>query len=153
MRNDPLISIGQVAKRSGIAVSAIRYYADQKLIPSHRGNGGQRLFHRSVLRRVSFILIAQQLGYTLSEIQDTLANLPENRTPTKADWDKLGRQFSKDLDNHIAKLQKLKESLSGCIGCGCLSLKNCNLYNPEDKIAVRGAGPRYLMGDSATNND
>lgn len=149
MKNDPLIPIGQVAKRTGAAVSAIRYYADENLLPAQRGPGGQRLFPRSAIRRISFILISQQMGYSLQEIKTVLATLPEGRTPTKADWDKLGRRFSKDIDAKIEALQTLKESLSSCIGCGCLSLSTCKLYNPEDRIKHRGAGPRYLMGDEA----
>ena len=149
MKNDPLMSIGRVAKRTGAAVSAIRYYADEHLLPVQRGPGGQRLFPRSAIRRVSFVLISQQLGYSLQEIKEMLATLPEGRTPTKADWDKFGRRFSKDIDAKIEALQTLKESLSGCIGCGCLSLNQCKLYNPKDRINHRGAGPRFLMGDSA----
>lgn len=141
--------IGQIAKRTGVAVSAIRFYADKKLIPSIRGNGGQRLFHRSVIRRISFILISQQMGYSLNQIEEALASLPEGRTPNKADWDKLGRKFGRDIDAQIEKLQKLKDSLSSCIGCGCLSLNKCRLYNPDDNIKHRGAGPRFLMGDSS----
>ncbi len=149
MKNDPLLSIGQIAKRTGAAVSAIRYYADEQLVPAQRGPGGQRLFPRSAIRRVSFILISQQLGYSLQEIKQVLATLPDGRTPTKADWDKFARLFSKDIDSKIEALQSLKDSLSGCIGCGCLSLKKCKLYNPEDRINHLGAGPRFLMGDAA----
>lgn len=141
--------IGQVANRTGVAVSAIRFYADKQLIPSIRGTGGQRLFHRSVIRRISFILISQQMGYSLGQIEEALASLPEGRTPNKADWDKLGRKFGRDIDAQIEKLQNLKDSLSSCIGCGCLSLNKCQLYNPDDNIKHRGAGPRYLMGDSS----
>ena len=148
MRKEPIISIGNLAKRTGISVSAVRFYADEDLIPSSRNAGGHRLFHRSVIRRVSFILIAQNLGYTLTQISAALAELPEGRTPTKADWDRLSRAFSQDIDDKIARLQNLKESLTGCIGCGCLSLQRCKLYNPDDKIALRGAGPRYLLGNS-----
>lgn len=151
MTKDPTISIGQVAKRTGLAVSAIRFYADEKLLPSSRGAGGQRLFQRSVIRRVSFILISQQLGYSLNDIRSALASLPDERTPTKADWDKLSRKFSKDIDKKIATLEKLGDSLSGCIGCGCLSLKRCKLYNPDDRIRHKGTGPRFLMGDSAVD--
>ena len=143
------MSIGQIAKRTGVAVSAIRFYADKELIPTIRGTGGQRLFHRSVIRRISFILISQQMGYSLGQIKQTLASLPEGRTPTKTDWDKLSRQFGRDIDAQIATLQKLKDSLSSCIGCGCLSLNSCRLYNPDDNIKHRGSGPRYLMGDSS----
>lgn len=148
MKKDPFQTIGAIAKRTGTSVSAIRFYADEGIIPSIRNAGGHRLFHRSVIRRVSFILIAQNLGYSLTQIRAALDSLPDGRTPTKADWDKLSRSFSKDIDERIAQLQKLKESLSGCIGCGCLSLQRCRLYNPDDQIRKRGAGARYLLGDS-----
>ncbi|MEM7360171.1 MAG: redox-sensitive transcriptional activator SoxR [Pseudomonadota bacterium] len=148
MKKDPFITIGAMAVRTGTNVSAIRFYADEGIIPSIRNAGGHRLFHRSVLRRVSFILIAQKLGYTLTQIRAALDSLPDSRTPTKADWDRLSRSFSKDIDQKIQQLQQLKESLSGCIGCGCLSLQRCRLYNPDDQIAKRGAGARYLLGDS-----
>jgi MerR family redox-sensitive transcriptional activator SoxR len=148
MQKEPVITIGALAERTGISVSAVRFYADEELIPSSRNAGGHRLFHRSVIRRVSFILIAQNLGYTLTQISAALAELPDGRTPTKADWDRLSRAFSQDIDDKIARLQNLKESLTGCIGCGCLSLQRCKLYNPDDQIVKRGAGPRYLMGNS-----
>ena len=151
MKNEPLVSIGQIAKRTGVAVSTVRFYADKKLIPCIRGSGGQRHFKRSVIRRVSFILISQRLGYTLSQIKEVLASLPDNRTPTKSDWDKLSKLFGRDIDAQITKLQNLKDSLSGCIGCGCLSLNSCRLYNPDDGISQNGAGPRYLMGDSSSH--
>lgn len=151
MKNDPLISIGVLAKRTGSAVSAIRFYASENLIPSVRSPAGHRLFHRSVIRRVSFILIAQNLGYSLKRIKVVLESLPEGRTPTKADWAKVSKVFSNDIDEQIEKLTNLKDSLSSCIGCGCLSLKLCRLYNPEDQIQVRGAGPRYLLGDNFKN--
>ena len=151
MKNEPLISIGQIAKRTGVSVSAVRFYTDKKLVPCVRGSGGQRQFKRSAIRRVSFILISQRMGYTLSQIEEVLASLPENRTPTKSDWEKLSRVFSKDIDSRIAELQVLKESLSGCIGCGCLSLNSCRLYNPDDEINKKGAGPRFLLGDSSSD--
>jgi len=150
MKNDPLISIGRVAKRSGSSVSAIRFYADEGLVPSVRSASGHRLFAKSSLRRVSFILISQSLGYTLQEIKKVLESLPSNRTPTQADWRRLSKMFGQELDQRIAKLKRLKESLDGCIGCGCLSLQHCALYNPDDKIAARGAGARYLLGDRYT---
>jgi len=147
MAKDPLISIGVLSKRTGVAVSAIRFYADETLIPSVRSSAGHRFFNRSVIRRVSFILIAQNLGYSLRRIKIALESLPENRTPTKDDWVKLSNGFSGDIDEQISKLQMLKDSLSSCIGCGCLSLKHCRLYNPKDQIQVHGAGPRYLLGE------
>jgi len=135
---DNMLTIGEVAKRSGSPVSAIRFYADRELIPSSRTEGGQRLFRREVIRRVSFILISQQLGYTLKEIQAQLATLPDNRTPTQKDWRTLSKRFSEDINTRI---------LSSCIGCGCLSLQKCKLYNPDDQASRLGAGPRYLKGD------
>ncbi|MCL4110018.1 UNVERIFIED_CONTAM: hypothetical protein GTU68_038235 [Idotea baltica] len=142
------MSIGLIAKRTGSNVSAIRYYATENLIPSTRSASGHRLFHRSVIRRISFILISQNLGYTLQEIKQALESLPEKRTPTKADWDRLSRKFSKDIETRINELKELQSKLSGCIGCGCLSLQKCKLYNLDDNISDKGAGPRFLMGDS-----
>ena len=147
MSKDPLVSIGFVAARTGTAVSAIRFYESEKLIPAVRNAGGQRVFPRSVIRRVSFILIAQGLGYSLRDIRQALNSLPDGRTPSKTDWDRLGHQFNKDIDARIRQLQTLKEKLSGCIGCGCLSLRTCRLYNPDDAARLRGSGPRFLKGD------
>jgi len=147
MSTDKLLTIGEVAKRSGSPVSAIRFYADRQLIPSGRTAGGQRLFRREVIRRVSFILISQQLGYTLKEIQAQLESLPDNRTPTQKDWTNLSRRFSKDINARINQLEQLRDTLSGCIGCGCLSLQKCRLYNPDDQASRLGVGPRYLKGD------
>lgn len=147
MSKDALVNIGFVAARTGTNVSAVRFYANEKMIPSVRNSGGHRVFPRSVIRRVSFILIAQGLGYSLAEIRRALENLPDSRTPTKADWDRLGRQFNKDIEARISQLEELKASLSGCIGCGCLSLKRCGLYNPQDRIGRRGSGARFLLGD------
>ena len=144
---DNMLTIGEVAKRSGSPVSAIRFYADRELIPSSRTEGGQRLFRREVIRRVSFILISQQLGYTLNEIQAQLATLPDNRTPTQKDWRTLSKSFSEDINARIFELQQLRDTLSSCIGCGCLSLQKCKLYNPDDQAARLGSGPRYLKGD------
>lgn len=148
MKRDPLISIGALAKRTNSAVSAVRFYASEKLIPSVRNPAGHRLFHRSVIRRVSFILIAQNLGYSLKRIKEVLESLPDGRTPTKADWQKVSKVFTNDIDEQIEKLINLKDSLSSCIGCGCLSLQHCRLYNPSDQIQVEGAGPRYLLGNN-----
>lgn len=145
-----LITIGVLAKRTGTSVSALRFYSDRKLIESTRSAGGKRLFKKEVIRRVSFILIAQQLGYTLEQIQIQMAGLPSGRTPTKRDWEKLSSRFSSDLDTKIEQLTKLRDSLSSCIGCGCLSLKSCHLYNTDDAAASLGAGPRYLLGDQSS---
>lgn len=150
MKKDPLLSIGVIAARTGTSVSAIRFYESEGLVPSIRSSSGHRFFTRSMIRRVSFILIAQNLGYTLTQIAEVLKSLPERRTPTKSDWDKLSRRFSRDIQEKIDQLSLLKESLSGCIGCGCLSLKSCRLYNPGDKASAKGSGPRYLLGDRKT---
>ncbi|MEH6455304.1 MAG: redox-sensitive transcriptional activator SoxR [Cocleimonas sp.] len=147
MTKDPLISIGLIAKRTGSNVSAIRFYATENLIPSSRSPSGHRLFHRSVIRRISFILISQNLGYSLQEIKQALDSLPDNRTPTKADWERLSKRFSKDIESRIDELRLLQSKLSGCIGCGCLSLKKCKLYNLNDHVSEKGSGARYLMGD------
>ena len=145
--DDHFLSIGETAKRSGVAASALRFYETQNLIGSHRGPGNQRRFHRSMLRRISIIKVAQSLGLSLEEISTALETLPDKRTPTRRDWEKLSSKWRDQLDARIANLQKLREQLSGCIGCGCLSLKRCALYNPGDRAAAKGAGPRYLLGD------
>lgn len=150
MATTKLITIGMLAKRTGTTVSALRFYSDRNLIECTRSTGGKRLFKKEVIRRVSFILIAQQLGYTLEQIQIQMAGLPSGRTPTKRDWEKLSSRFSSDLDEKIAQMTKLRDSLSSCIGCGCLSLKSCHLYNTDDAAAKLGAGPRFLLGDQST---
>jgi MerR family redox-sensitive transcriptional activator SoxR len=148
MRGSQLLSIGQLAERTGLAVSAIRFYETKGLVTPMRNTGGQRRFFRSDIRRLSFVMIAQQLGFTIEQIRQQLAGLPKERTPTKADWTKMSRGFRGELDARIEKLIQLRDRLDGCIGCGCLSLKNCALYNPDDKANIRGSGPRYLMGDT-----
>lgn len=144
------ISIGYLSERTGVAVSALRYYESQNLLYPERNAGGQRRFLRADIRRVSFILIAQQFGFTIDQIKTELDRLPAGRTPTKKDWAKIGTHFGKILDAKIETLQNMRGSLDSCIGCGCLSLKSCALYNPTDKAATRGNGPRYLMGDKAS---
>jgi MerR family redox-sensitive transcriptional activator SoxR len=144
---DDWLSIGQVAERTGVAPSALRYYEREGLIQSSRTAGDQRRYHREVLRRVAFVRIAQRVGLTLEEIRTALASLPEERTPTKSDWARLSNSWRPQLDAQIAVLQRLRDELTSCIGCGCLSLKACALYNPEDAAATYGAGPRYLLGD------
>ena len=144
---DDSLSIGQVAERTGVAPSALRYYEREGLIHSSRTAGDQRRYPREVLRRVAFVRIAQRVGLTLEEIRTALASLPEARTPTKADWARLSNSWRPQLDAQIAVLQRLRDELTSCIGCGCLSLKACALYNPEDAAATYGAGPRYLLGD------
>lgn len=138
------LSIGYMSERTGIAVSAIRFYEDQGLITPDRNAGGQRQFQRADLRRLSFILIAQQMGFSIAEIREQLASLPQSRTPTAADWRKLSTRYRKTLDARIALLERMRDDLDGCIGCGCLSLERCALYNPDDQIARRGPGPGLL---------
>ncbi|WP_299871645.1 redox-sensitive transcriptional activator SoxR [uncultured Sulfitobacter sp.] len=145
--NDGL-SIGALARRTGLAVSAIRYYEAQGLIKPWRNSGGQRRFERADLRRLSFVMIAQQFGFTLPQIRAELDRLPGGRTPTKADWARISEGFRAALDARITTLTKLRDNLDGCIGCGCLSLEVCALYNPRDAAAQMGQGPRYLMGDA-----
>lgn len=141
------LTIGMIADRTGLAVSAIRYYEDQGLIAPWRNAGGQRRFDRGDLRRLSFVMIAQQCGFTLPQIKAELDRLPKGRTPTKADWARIGAEFRGAIDERITRLASLRDRLDGCIGCGCLSLEVCQLYNPTDAAARHGAGPRYLMGD------
>ena len=143
------LSIGRIAARTGLTVSAIRHYEAEGLVRAERSSGGQRVFERSDLRRLSFIMIAQQFGFTLPQIRDLLGTLPEGRTPTPADWRAISETFRGELDSRIATLTKLRDNLDGCIGCGCLSLDHCKLYNPADRAASKGPGPRYLMGDRA----
>jgi len=143
-----LLPIGELARRTGLSVSAIRYYETQGLVTPDRNAGGQRRFLRADIRRLSFVLIAQQFGFTIEQIRAQLQSLPEGRAPNKKDWTKISRDFRGELDAKIATLTKLRDQLDGCIGCGCLSLSNCALYNPRDRARLRGAGPRFLMGDT-----
>ena len=143
------LSIGQIAKRTGLAVSAIRFYEDKGLIHPDRNAGGQRRYARADIRRLSFVMISQQLGFSLAEIAALLASLPDNRPPTRGDWSRISHRFRADIEARISSLTALRDRLDGCIGCGCLSLKNCTLYNPADRAGTRGTGPRYLMGDAA----
>jgi len=142
------LTIGTMARRTGLATSAIRYYEDEGLVHPDRNESGHRRYERSDLRRLSFVMISQDLGFGIAEIRGALNSLPEGRTPTKADWAKISNRFGAELDKRIARMQSLRERLDGCVGCGCLSLKKCTLYNPDDRAARRGAGPRYLLGDS-----
>jgi len=141
------LTIGYVAARTGLAASAIRYYEEEGLVAPDRNASGHRRYARSDIRRLSFVMISQQLGFTIPEIRAALADLPEYRTPNKGDWARISRRFGKVLDARIEQMQALRARLDGCIGCGCLSLKTCALYNPKDKARVRGQGPRYVMGD------
>ena len=146
--DEALLAIGAVADRTGVAVSAIRFYEEQGLVQSTRAASGHRRFERSTIRRVSFIRICQQLGYSLDEIRQQLEALPSARTPNEQDWQRLAESFRRDIDARMAGLAQLKEKLDGCIGCGCLSLQRCALYNAGDGAARLGQGPRYLLGDS-----
>ncbi|WP_409433863.1 redox-sensitive transcriptional activator SoxR [Litorimonas sp. RW-G-Af-16] len=142
------LSIGKVAARTGVAVSALRFYEEAGLVLAGRNAGGQRVFEPSDIRRISFVIIAQKLGFSLKQIKGQLDALPNNRTPTKQDWEKISRDFGQDIDARIDALTTLKRKLTGCIGCGCLSLKSCAIYNADDAAAAKGAGPRFLMGDN-----
>ncbi|MCU1399670.1 MAG: soxR [Acidimicrobiales bacterium] len=141
------LTIGALSDRTGVAVSALRFYEAQRLIASTRTTGGQRRFHREMLRRVSFIRVAQTVGLTLDEIRTALASLPEGRTPDEKDWASLSASWRPRLDQQIAMMQRLRDRLERCIGCGCLSLKVCAMFNPEDGAAVRGPGPRFVIDE------
>jgi len=143
------LPIGEVAARSGVAASALRFYEDAGLLHAERSAGGQRRFARDTLRRLAFIAAAQRVGLTLEEIRAALATLPDSRTPTVADWTRLSRAWRPRLDEQIEMLIRLRDDLTSCIGCGCLSLKTCALYNPDDAAAGLGSGARYLLGDAA----
>lgn len=147
MRPGDLISIGELARRTGLSVSAIRFYEQRGLIASMRNTGGHRRFLRADIRRLSFVMIAQQLGFSIAEIGEQLASLPDGRTPTARDWQAISRRFRASLDARIDGLTRLRDRLDGCIGCGCLSLKRCQLYNRGDRASRQGTGPRYLIGD------
>lgn len=142
---DTSLTIGELSRRSGVAPSALRYYERLGLIRAMRTGGNQRRYERAELRRVAFIRISQQVGVSLEEIREALASLPESRTPTKADWAALSARWRKRLDERIAFMERLRDDLTGCIGCGCLSLQRCRLSNPDDQLAAEGAGPRLLL--------
>ena len=144
-RND-LLPIGELARRTGLAVSAIRFYEDKGLVQAMRTMGNQRRFLRSDIRRLSFILIAQKLGLGLVEIESELAKLPQGRTPTVNDWQRISRSLRKSIDEKIALLNRTRMKLDECIGCGCLSLQRCALYNRDDRAGAAGPGPRYVLG-------
>jgi MerR family redox-sensitive transcriptional activator SoxR len=144
----PALPIGVLAKRSGVAASALRFYESQGLIKSARSPAGRRVFARDALRRVAFIRVAQSVGLTLEAIRAALDGLPNKRTPTRSDWLRLSAAWRPLLDSRIDCMTRLRDRLSSCIGCGCLSLKSCALYNPNDSAQLRGSGPRYLLGDA-----
>jgi MerR family redox-sensitive transcriptional activator SoxR len=142
-----LLTIGEVARRSGVASSALRFYEERGLISSERAGLGHRRYPRTVLRRIAFIVFAQRVGLTLKEISSELAKLPPDRAPTRRDWSRLSRTWRARIDERIAELELLRAGLEDCIGCGCLSLDRCRLANPNDRAAALGAGPRYWVGD------
>jgi MerR family transcriptional regulator, redox-sensitive transcriptional activator SoxR len=142
------LTIGELAARSGVATSALRYYDRLGLIPAARSTGNQRRYPRSALRRVAFVRVAQRVGVTLEEIANALASLPDDRTPTKADWERLSRAWKAQLDERIELMERLRDRLTGCIGCGCLSLRTCTLYNPADVLAADGTGPRIMLASN-----
>jgi MerR family transcriptional regulator, redox-sensitive transcriptional activator SoxR len=144
---EDLITIGELASRSGVATSAVRFYESFGLLSARRTSGGHRLFPRHTLRRVAFIRVAQRVGLSLDEVKDSLAMLPADRAPTKREWARVSRAWRKRLDEQITTIERLRDDLTGCIGCGCLSLQRCKLYNPDDAASSLGAGPRYLLGD------
>jgi MerR family transcriptional regulator, redox-sensitive transcriptional activator SoxR len=145
--DDELLSIGEVARRSGVAASALRFYEQRGLIESERAGSGHRRYQRAVLRRIAFVVFAQRIGLTLDEIAHELAKLPENRVPTRSDWAKLSSSWTARIEERIAELGRLRAGLTECIGCGCLSLDRCKLSNPGDRAGRRGPGPRYWVGD------
>ena len=147
IRSTDLIPIGEMARRTGLSVSAIRFYEEKGLVEPVRTSGNQRRFLRSDIRRVSFILIAQQLGLSLGEIETEMAKLPHGRTPTARDWQAISRSIRDTIDGKIAQLERTRDRLDGCIGCGCLSLEHCAIYNPEDRLGKAGSGPRQILAD------
>ncbi len=144
------LTIGAVSERTGVATSALRFYEAQGLISATRSDGGQRRYARDTLRRVSFVRIAQQVGLTLEEIRGALSSLPDGRTPTARDWERLSSSWRPRIDDRIAMLERLRDRLAGCIGCGCLSLKVCRLANPGDAAADLGPGPRWILDEQQT---
>jgi MerR family redox-sensitive transcriptional activator SoxR len=142
---NPMLSITEVSRRSGVASSALRFYEERGLIASERAGSGHRRYPRSVLRRIAFIVFAQRIGLTLDEIGAELARLPQDRIPARRDWARLSGQWRERIDQRIAELQRLKAGLTECIGCGCLSLEHCKLANPADRAGRVGPGPRYWL--------
>jgi MerR family transcriptional regulator, redox-sensitive transcriptional activator SoxR len=142
---DSMLTIADVSRRSGVASSALRFYEERKLIASERAGSGHRRYHRSVLRRIAFIVFAQKIGLTLEEIGAELTKLPGDHIPTRRDWARLSGQWTKRIDQRIAELERLRAGLTECIGCGCLSINKCALANPADRAGRSGAGPRYWL--------
>ncbi len=147
VQSTDLLTIGETARRAGVATSTLRFYEDEGLVESQRSSGNQRRFRRSELRRIAVIRAAQTFGLTLGEIREALDSLPGGRIPTRQDWEQLSRSWRSLLDERIDSLERLRDEVSSCIGCGCLSLETCRLYNSEDRAGGFGSGPRYLYGD------
>jgi MerR family redox-sensitive transcriptional activator SoxR len=143
---DSVLTIGEAAKRSGVAASALRFYEERGLIASLRAGSGHRRYSRAVLRRIAFIVFAQKIGLGLDEIGAELAKLPADRVPSRQDWARLSGAWTRRIDQRIAELERLRAGLTQCIGCGCLSIDRCSLANPADRAGRRGAGPRYWLG-------
>ena len=146
------LSVGEVAERSGVAISALHFYETKGLIASTHTGGNQRRYDRSVLRRLGIIRIGQDLGISLAEIAEAFSGLPLDHAPSQNDWSRLARSWHEALDRRIAGLTRLRDSLDGCIGCGCLSTRECPLRNPDDRLGGQGAGPRLLIDASETND-
>ena len=149
VQEDPVerLAIGEVVDRTGVAASALRFYEDEGLLDPERTPAGHRRYPRELLRRVSFIRAAQEVGIPLAEVRDVLDELPDGRTPTRSDWARVSSRWRDRLDERIATLERLRDRLDGCIGCGCLSLDRCRIVNPSDALAAEGTGPRRLLGD------
>jgi MerR family redox-sensitive transcriptional activator SoxR len=145
--SESLLTISEVARRSGVAASALRYYEERGLIESERAGSGHRRYRRAVLRRIAFIVFAQRIGLSLDEIGAELSKLPGDHVPTRRDWSRLSATWTERIDERIAELERLRRGLTECIGCGCLSLERCQLSNPGDRAARFGPGPRYWVGD------
>jgi MerR family redox-sensitive transcriptional activator SoxR len=139
------LTVGQLSERSGVAVSALHFYERQHLIASRRTSGNQRRYRRDALRRVALIRVAQRVGIPLAEVRAALAELPDNRTPNRADWARLSQRWHDELQERIRNLEQLRDDFTNCIGCGCLSLDKCRMTNPQDSLAEHGPGPRRLL--------
>jgi MerR family redox-sensitive transcriptional activator SoxR len=146
-----LLTISEISRRSGVAASALRFYEEKGLIQSERAGSGHRRYARAVLRRIAFIVFAQKMGLTLDEVGVELAKLPANRVPERADWAKISGSWTRRIDERIEELQRIRAGLTQCIGCGCLSLKQCQLANPEDRIGRSGSGPRFWIASGRTS--
>ena len=141
------LTIGDLSRRTGLAVSAIRFYESRGMVAPSRTTAGHRRYRSADIRKLSFIKIAQELGFSLSQISSLMARLPDNRAPNKSDWTRIARTFRVDINARIARLTRLRDKLDGCIGCGCLSMKSCALYNPGDRAHGAGTGARFLIDE------